>query len=112
MLPTTRLCPAGSLLRTDEEIEAVLAKCSLRLKHILVLMWYAPPDDPFIARNCRVKIVKQLAAHKLVELEEVGRLDWLRCVPTLDGEKALEVLVGKLRVRPSVQMASERARAT
>jgi hypothetical protein len=93
---------------TDEELRTVLKTCSLRLKHVLMTMRFATPADPYVARNCRVRIAKQLEDKKLVETKLHGRLDWLVVRPNEDGERAIELLVEALKVRPSKQAISER----
>lgn len=94
---------------SDEEIDATLAKCSLRLKHVLLLMRYVPASEVYVARNCRVRIARQLEEHGLVECTPHGTLNWLLCVPTPDGEAALVKLVAKLKVRLGANSVAEKS---
>lgn len=71
-------------------------------------MRFATPEDPYVARNCRIRIAKRLEEKKLVTTEPHGRLDWLIARPTPAGERAIEMLVASLKVRPSRQAISER----
>lgn len=74
-------------------------------------MRFATHEDPYVARNCRIRIAKQLAEKELVTVEPHGRLDWLVARPTPDGERAIEILVERLKVRPSKKAISERLQA-
>lgn len=74
-------------------------------------MRYTGADEPYVARNCRVRIAKQLEDKKLVTTKPEGRMNWLVCVPTPEGERALEILADRLRVRLRDQSVTERAKA-
>ena len=93
---------------SEDELEATLARCSLRLKHVLLLMRYVPDGEVYIARNCRVRIARQLEERGLVKCTPHGTLNWLCCVPTPDGEEALVRLAEKLRVRLGKNSVAER----